>query len=307
MDRGKRVVIIDDLSTGVSESIPRGAAFVRACVGNRGAVREILQSYGVDEVIHLAGSAVVADSISRPHDYYGNNLVNSFNLLDECRIAGIKRFIFSSTAAVYAESSAPLLDEVRSVAPATPYGASKWMFEQVLADVAAASGMRSLALRYFNVAGADPAGRAGQSTANATHLVKVACRVALGLEAKLRIFGADHGTPDGTGVRDFVHVTDLAELHVAALDRLREGQTPGALNCGYGRGSSVLEVVRAAEAAAGRPLALEIAPRRPGDAARAVADTSRLRAVLDWRPRHDDLSVIVGSALQWERRLAGVA
>lgn len=307
LDRGDGVCVLDNLSTGIRDLIPREAEFFHGDVGNGNLVRWILSDRDVDAVIHFAGSAVVPDSVSDPLSYYRNNTAGSLDLLRACLEGGVKHFIFSSTAAVYGTCVAGCLDESSATAPINPYGRSKLMTEWMLQDLAGASEMRFTVLRYFNVAGADPGGRTGQSTPRATHLIKRACQVALGRMAHLDIYGCDFPTPDGTGVRDYIHVADLVEVHGLALEALRAGAASATLNCGYGRGFSVREVVEAVERAVGRRLPVHIQPRRPGDPAAVVADSSRLRSELQWRPRHDDLDEIVRHALDWEARADGVA
>jgi UDP-glucose 4-epimerase len=305
LDRGEKVCILDNLSTGVRDLIPHEVCFFHGDINDRNLVRWILADRDVDSVVHFAGSAVVPDSVSDPLAYYRNNTVGSLDLLDACVAGGVKHFIFSSTAAVYGACEGGSIDESTATAPINPYGSSKLMTEWMLRDVARASDMRFAVLRYFNVAGADPAGRTGQSTPRATHLIKRACQVALGRATHLEIYGCDFPTPDGTGVRDYIHVADLVDAHGLALDALRSGRTGATLNCGYGRGFSVRQVIEAVERAAGRRLATRDQARRPGDPAAVVADSRRLRAELGWRPRHDSLDEIVRHALDWEAR-AGV-
>ncbi|MDB5482847.1 MAG: UDP-glucose 4-epimerase GalE [Caulobacteraceae bacterium] len=305
LDRGEQVCVLDNLSTGIRDLVPHEAHFFHGHVNNRNLVQWILAHRDVDAVVHFAGSAVVPDSVNDPLAYYRNNTAGSLELLDACVAGGVKHFIFSSTAAVYGACEGRCIDESNSPAPINPYGRSKLMTEWMLQDVAPASDMRFTVLRYFNVAGADPGGRTGQSTPRATHLIKRACQVALGLAAHLDIYGCDFPTPDGTGVRDYIHVADLVEAHGLALDALRSGEASTTLNCGYGRGFSVRQVVEAVERATGRRLPIRIQARRPGDPAAVVADSSRLRSELGWRPRYDNLDEIVRHALDWEAR-AGV-
>jgi UDP-glucose 4-epimerase len=305
LDRGEQVCVLDNLSTGIRDLVPHEARFFHGDVNNRNLVQWILADHDVDAVVHFAGSAVVPDSVNDPLAYYRNNTAGSLDLLDACVAGGVKHFIFSSTAAVYGACEGRCIDESNSPAPINPYGRSKLMTEWMLQDIAPASDMRFTVLRYFNVAGADPGGRTGQSTPRATHLIKRACQVALGLAAHLDIYGCDFPTPDGTGVRDYIHVADLVEAHGLALDALRSGEASTTLNCGYGRGFSVRQVVEAVERATGRRLPIRIQARRPGDPAAVVADSSRLRSELGWGPRYDDLDEIVRHALDWEAR-AGV-
>jgi UDP-glucose 4-epimerase len=302
LDRGDRVCVLDNLSTGVRDLVPHDACFFHGDINDRNLIQWILADRDVDAVIHFAGSAVVPDSVSDPLAYYRNNTAGSLDLLDACVAGGAKHFIFSSTAAVYGACEGGYIDELSATSPINPYGRSKLMTEWMLHDVARASDMRFTVLRYFNVAGADPAGRTGQSTPRATHLIKRACQVALGRATHLDIYGSDFPTPDGTGVRDYIHVADLVGAHGLALDALRSGKRGVTLNCGYGRGFSVRQVIEAVERAAGRRLATRNQARRPGDPAAVVADSSRLRVELGWRPRHDSLDEIVRHALDWEAR-----
>ena len=302
IDAGWPVVILDDLSTGIRSALPPGSIFVEGSAGDGDLVRQIMREQAINSVIHFAGSSVIPDSITDSNRYYRNNTSNSLTLMEVSIQAGVRSFIYSSSASVYAPAPNGTLKEDARLEPINPYGRSKLMTEQMLADAARAYALPYVALRYFNVAGADPLGRAGQSTANATHLIKVACQVALGRRPELPIFGNDYDTPDGTCVRDFIHVSDLADAHLLVLkDQLADGGHD-VLNCGYGRGVSVLEVVRTLERITGSPLPVSVHPRRPGDMASVVADSSKLAGKHDWRPRHDDLGAIVASALEWERR-----
>ena len=297
---GWRVVVVDDLTTGRRELVPPQATFVVADAGDSPRLTEVMRRHGCTAVVHFAGSTVVPESLADPIRYYGNNTCVSRNLIAACLAAGVGCLVFSSTAAVYGDPARLPVDEEAPPRPITPYGTSKLMVEWMLRDVAATGRLRHVALRYFNVAGADPFGRSGQSTPNATHLIKVACEVACGRRRALTIYGDDYDTPDGTCVRDFIHVSDLAEAHVAALDHLTGGGSSLTLNCGYGWGLSVRQVVAAIERVGGMKLAVEIGPRRPGDIVRMVAASERIRSALGWRPRHDSVDEIVGSALRWE-------
>lgn len=303
-DAGFRVVVLDDLSSGVRAGVPAEAVLIRADVADRAVLGRLFAQHRIAAVMHFAGSISVPESVARPLLYYRNNTAGSLALLEACEAAGIGAFIFSSTAAVYGTPATVPTDEDAPLQPINPYGRSKLMTELMLADAAAAHGLRYAALRYFNAAGADPAGRCGQSTRGAGHLVKAACQVAIGKRERLDVFGLDYPTPDGTCVRDYIHVGDLADAHVLALVYLLEGGESLILNCGYGRGHSVREVIAAVERAAGHELPVRSAPRRPGDPATLVAASGRLRSRLGWTPRHDDLDEIVASALAWERRLA---
>lgn len=303
-DAGWPVAVIDNLSTGFRWAVPPQVPFHHGDIEDPALVGEILKAQGIGAVMHFAGSVIVPESVADPLKYYHNNTAKTRALLEAVVAAGVPHFIFSSTAAVYGVPSDEPVDESWPRAPANPYGSSKLMTEAMLADVAAAHPMNYCALRYFNVAGADPAGRAGQSALGATSLVKIATEVAAGKRPALEVFGDDWPTPDGTGVRDFIHVTDLADAHVRALEALiADPATSHVLNCGYGRGSSVKEVIAAVERACGSPVPHRIVPRRPGDIARIVADSSALKARLGWQPRHESLDDIVSTALAWEARL----
>jgi UDP-glucose 4-epimerase len=304
VDAGERVVVLDNLSTGFLSALPNPAMAVVGDVGDEALVASMIDTHGVDAIIHFAGSIVVPDSVRDPLGYYRNNTVNSRALIEAAVKAGVRHFIFSSTAAVYGNPARVPVAEDAPLAPVSPYGWSKLMTEVMLRDTTAAHGLGHVILRYFNVAGADPRQRTGQSTPAATHLIKVAVQAALGLRERLEVFGTDYPTPDGTCIRDYIHVTDLARAHRAALDHLRAGGQSATLNCGYGRGYSVLEVVDAVRRTAGRDLSLRMAPRRPGDPTSIVAEAARIRELLQWQPQFDDLDTIVGHALAWEQRLA---
>jgi len=304
LDRGEEAVVLDNLSTGFDWAVPSAARLVKGDIGDSALIATLIDRHKIEAVVHFAGSIVVPESVTDPLGYYLNNTVKSRSLIEACIKAGVERFIFSSTAAVYGiPATNPVFEDAR-FDPISPYGTSKLMTEWMLRDCAAAYGLKYVALRYFNVAGADPEGRAGQSTARATHLIKVASQAALGQRERLDIFGRDYDTPDGTCIRDYIHVSDLIDAHLKALDYLRAGGEPDVFNCGYGRGSSVLEVIGAVERVTGHPLTVRDMPRRPGDPPILVAGAKRVRAVLGWTPRHDDLDFIVKSALDWEKRLA---
>ncbi|MGA7437195.1 MAG: UDP-glucose 4-epimerase GalE [Luteibacter sp.] len=304
--RGERVVVIDNLSTGFREAV-RGAALVEGNVGDGELVARTLETYRVDAVLHFAAHTVVPESVSDPLKYYGNNTCNTRNLLACCAEAGVDKFIFSSTAAVYGTTEDGVADEDTPTRPFNPYGMSKLMSETMLRDWSATGAMRHVILRYFNVAGCDPEGRIGHSTPQATLLIKVACEHAVGKRHCISIYGTDYDTPDGTGVRDYIHVDDLAAAHLRALDHLRGGGESLTLNCGYGHGYSVREVVDAVARAGGAALNVVELPRRPGDIPMLIARSDKLRAVLGWEPRYDDLDFIVRTALSWEYQLAGAA
>jgi UDP-glucose 4-epimerase len=301
--RGERVVVLDDLSTGFEWALPPQAELIVGDVGDRVLLDRVLQSRRVEAVLHFAGSVVVPDSVADPLGYYLNNTVKSRELIAAAVSNRVENFIFSSTAAVYGIPESVPVPEDAPLNPTSPYGASKAMTERMLADSAAAYGLRSVALRYFNVAGADPDGRTGQSTRGATHLLKVAIEAATGQRDHVAVFGTDYDTPDGTGIRDFIHVSDLVRAHSAALDHLRSGGESLVLNCGYGRGYSVLELLEAVQRVSGRALDIRARARRAGDIPVMVAKADRIRAKLAWKPRYDDLQTIVEHALAWERKL----
>lgn len=300
---GRRVVVLDDLSTGSRSVVPADVPFVEGNAGDQALLRKLLSDFDVGSVIHFAGSILVERSVSEPLSYYQNNVVVSRNLLEACLEGGVEQFIFSSTAAVYGAAAASPIPETTETKPINPYGTSKLVTEWMLRDAAAASNLRFVALRYFNVAGADPQGRSGQLGPVATHLVKIASQVVAGSRKSIAIFGDDYETPDGTCVRDYIHVSDLAAAHLSALNYLDSGGGSLVLNCGYGHGYSVQEVLQAVERCAGRPLNPQRAPRRPGDPPSLVADTRALRDTLSWSPRFDNIDVIINTAIDWERSL----
>ena len=300
--RGDRVVVLDNLSTGYRSAV-LGAPLVVGDTGDHAVVARVLGEHQVDTVLHFAAHTIVPESVSDPLKYYGNNTCATRNLLEECDRARVKHFVFSSTAAVYGIPSQGLAREDSPTAPINPYGLSKLMSEWMLRDLAAASKLRYVALRYFNVAGSDPGGRIGHTAPTATLLVKVACQQAAGVLPQVAVFGTDYPTPDGTGVRDYIHVEDLASAHLRAVDSLLEGGESTTLNCGYGHGYSVREVLRMVERVTGRPLNIVEGPRREGDPPSLVAHAERIRDVLGWEPRFDDLETIVRSQLEWDRRL----
>lgn len=301
LDAGEDVLVIDNLSTGFRWAVPDDAKFVEGDVGDQNLIDRLLLHNQIDAIIHFAGSIVVPESISSPLGYYLNNTCKSRTLI-ACAVASrVKHFIFSSTAAVYGTPENNPVSEDARLEPISPYGSSKLMTEIMLRDAALAHDLHYVALRYFNVAGADPRGRSGQSTPNATHLIKVAAQAALGQRPYMEVFGTDYPTSDGTCVRDYIHVTDLIGAHLAALEYLRKGGDSAVLNCGYGRGFSVLEVIASVKRAAKRDFPVRMSPRRPGDPAALVAKADRIGEVLGWQPRHDDLDTIVGHALAWER------
>ena len=300
--RGERVVVLDDLSRGFRQAV-LDAPLVVGKVGERDTVLKVLREHQVDNVMHFAAYTIVPESVSEPLKYYGNNTCSTRSLLDGCLEAGVKHFVFSSTAAVYGVPAEGVAAEDTPTAPINPYGTSKLMSEWMLRDVSAASPLKHVALRYFNVAGSDTRGRVGQATPKATLLIKVACEHAIGKRPQVAIYGTDYTTPDGTGVRDYIHVEDLASAHLDALDYLREGGESTVLNVGYGHGYSVREVLQSVERVSGRRLTVREEPRRPGDPPALVARAERIRRELGWTPRLDDLDTIVRTALAWEERL----
>ncbi|HEX5163126.1 MAG TPA: UDP-glucose 4-epimerase GalE [Steroidobacteraceae bacterium] len=300
--RGERVVVLDDLSTGFRQAV-RGVPLVVGQVGDRALVDALLAEHQVETIIHFAAHTIVPESVADPLKYYGNNTCSTRSLLDCASRAGVKHFVFSSTAAVYGIPANGLAAEETATAPINPYGTSKLMSEWMLRDLCAVTPMRSVILRYFNVAGSDPGGRIGQSTRAATLLVKVACEVAVGKRESLSVFGTDYPTPDGTGVRDYIHVDDLASAHVSALNYLRDGGKSLIANCGYGHGYSVREVIASVEKIAGIKLKVREEPRRAGDPPALVAKADKVREVLGWRARLDDIDTIVRTSLEWEKRL----
>lgn len=302
-DAGHDVVVLDNLTTGFAWAIAPQAKLIEGDIGDEALVATIINENNVDAVVHFAGSIVVPDSVSDPLGYYLNNTVKSRALMAAVVKAGVKNFIFSSTAAVYGNPETQPVFESAKPAPISPYGTSKLMTELMLHDSHLAYGLNYVALRYFNVAGADPKGRSGQSTPRATHLIKVACQTVLGQRASMDVYGTDYATPDGTCLRDYIHVSDLISAHMDALAHLRRGGESGIFNCGYSKGYSVLEVIKAVEKAAGKPVNHKLVPRRAGDPAAIVAGADRVRDILGWQPKHADLDFIVRSAFDWEKHL----
>jgi UDP-glucose 4-epimerase len=302
-DAGERVVVLDNLSTGFPWAVAEGVPLIVGDTGDQSLVTRLIRQHGIDAIIHFAASIVVPDSVRDPLGYYRNNTVNSRALI-ECAVNnGVRHFVFSSTAAVYGNPTEPLVKEDAPTQPISPYGWSKLMSEIMLRDAGRAHGLGHVIMRYFNVAGADPDCRAGQSSKAATHLIKVAVETALGLRPTLEVYGDDYPTPDGSCIRDYIHVSDLARAHSDALRHLRSGSPSLTLNCGYGHGFSVFEVAETVKRVSGVDFKVEIAPRREGDPARIVADSQQARATLAWQPRFDDLATIVAHALAWERAL----
>ncbi len=304
LDAGYQVSVVDNLVTGFRWAVPDAATFHEADISDIDAVTAILKSDEIGAIMHFAGSVVVPESVENPLKYYRNNTAATRDLIEAAVTVGVPHFIFSSTAATYGIAKEVPVREDAPQIPINPYGMSKLMSEAMLADTAAAHPMNYCALRYFNVAGADPAGRAGQATKGATHLIKVATEAATGKREKVAVFGTDYDTPDGTGVRDYIHVTDLAAAHVLALDWLQEHADKSVvMNAGYKRGFSVLEVLDAVERVSGRAIARDMQPRRAGDPGELVSDNAKILATLGWQPEHADLDRIVGHALAWEAKL----
>jgi UDP-glucose 4-epimerase len=301
-ERGEKLVTLDNLSTGYRGAVLHGA-FVRGDTGDAALVSRVLKEHAVDTIMHFAAHIQVPESVADPLKYYRNNTANTRTLLECAVAAGVRQFVFSSTAAVYGIPEGGVADETTPTVPINPYGWSKLMSEQMLRDVAAVTPLRYVALRYFNVAGADPAGRIGQSTPEATHLIKVACEHVVGKRPGISVFGTDYATPDGTCVRDYIHVEDLAAAHLQALGYLRGGGESTTLNCGYGQGFSVREVLAEVERVSGKRLAVTESGRRAGDPPRLIAAAQRIRETLNWTPRYQDLAGIVATALAWEQRL----
>lgn len=303
LDGGRSVVVLDNLSQGYRWAVPTGAAFVEGDCGDYDLVSRVISEHDVTAIMHFAGSIIVPESVIYPLEYYYNNTVNSRALAQAAVDSGIEHFIFSSTAGVYGEpKSTPILEDF-SLKPISPYGTSKMMTEKMLADAAIAHDLRYVALRYFNVAGADPKGRSGQTSRKATHLIKIASQTATGARPQMAIYGEDYDTPDGTCIRDYIHVSDLAKAHVLALEYLEDGGESDVMNCGYGRGFSVKEVIGAVKRVSGIDFAVERAERRPGDPAALIAAADRVREKLGWMPEYDDLDAIVRHALDWEESL----
>jgi UDP-glucose 4-epimerase len=302
-DSGRAAVVLDDLSTGVAAQIPDGIPQIQGDCGDSALLAQLIRDFSITAIAHFAGSIVVADSVGDPLHYYFNNTIKSRALIGAAVDGGVRNFIFSSSAAVYGQPEVDPIPETAATQPVSPYGSSKLMTEWMLRDAQTAHDLHVAVLRYFNVAGADPAGRAGQSSPRATHLIKLACQAALGMRTHLDVFGRDYPTPDGTCVRDYVHASDLARAHLLALDHLERGGESLTLNCGYGRGFSVLEVIEAVKRVSGVDFEVRFAPRRAGDPPSLVAATEQIRMRLGFQAEHDDLDGIVADALAWERTL----
>lgn len=300
-EAGYDIVVYDDCSTGHAQAVLAGQLVV-GDLGDKVRLRRTFASHDFTAVLHFAAHTVVPESVADPLKFYNNNTANTLNLLQMCQQFGVKQFVFSSTAAVYGQPQSPLVSESIPTQPINPYGRSKLMSEWMIQDYAAASALRFVILRYFNVAGADPLGRLGQYSKNATHLIKVACDAALGQRSHVQVFGSDFPTPDGTGVRDYIHVTDLAQAHLKALQYLEAGGDSQIFNCGYGRGYSVRQVLETVKAISGRDFPVIETSRRPGDPACVIAQSERIREILGWQPKYDNLTSIVSSAFAWEQK-----
>ncbi|HHB83098.1 MAG TPA: UDP-glucose 4-epimerase GalE [Devosia sp.] len=303
LEGGRETVVIDNLSTGFDWAVDQNATFVLGEVGDMELVSDIISTHKIDEIVHFAGSIVVPESVEKPLEYYSNNTCMSRNLLESAVKGGVKRFVFSSTAAVYGMAGLEPVSEDTQLSPMSPYGRSKLMTEWMLADMARAHDINYGVLRYFNVAGADPSGRTGQSMPLATHLIKVATQTALGMREHMDLFGTDFDTPDGTGVRDYIHVSDLVDAHALLLDYLKTNKKNATMNCGYGQGYSVREVIDVVKQVSGVDFQVNEVPRRAGDPASIVAKADRIRTELDWKPKLNDLKGIVKSAYDWENIL----
>lgn len=306
-DAGWPVAVIDNLTTGFRWAVPEGVPFYEGDIEDSALLARIIAEQGIKAVMHFAGSIIVPESVENPLKYYHNNTAKSRALIASAVAGGVPHFIFSSTAATYGIPEVSPVSEDSPKAPINPYGMSKLMTETMLADVARAHPLNFCALRYFNVAGADPRARTGQSTAGATHLIKVAVEAALGKRSHVEVFGTDYATPDGTGVRDYIHVADLAQAHVLALEALIQDPVSSlTMNCGYGRGFSVLEVLDAVDRVTNLTIERKLSPRRAGDPDSLISDNRRIKATLPWEPKYADLDTIVSHALQWERRLSEI-
>lgn len=304
-EKGLKVVVVDDLSTGFRDAINQEIPFFEGNIGNQALLREIFSQYQIDGIIHFAASIVVPESVERPLQYYHNNTVNTVLLLEEAVRASVKNFIFSSTAAVYGENVPSPVSESATTQPTNPYGMSKLMDEHIIRDAAKAHGLNYVVLRYFNVAGADVNGRLGQRSPNATHLIKVACEAAVGKRKEITVFGVDYPTEDGTAIRDYIHVDDLALAHVLAYEKCRAGKIQETFNCGYGKGFSVRDVLRVVNEVVDKPVVIREGGRREGDVSKLVAESEKIRKILGWKPQFDSLETIVSSAFEWEKRLPG--
>jgi len=302
-DHGEEVVVLDDLSTGHAWLVPHGIPLIRGDIADHACVSNLINTYAIDSIAHFAAKISVPDSVGDPLGYYLANTAKARALINTAVHAGVKQFLFSSTAAVYGAADIMPVTEETLPAPVSPYGRSKLMVEWMLEDAARAHGLSTMILRYFNVAGADPLGRSGQATENASHLIKVAAEAVIGKRDGMSIFGTDYPTPDGTCIRDYIHVSDLARAHRLALDYLREGGQSTVLNCAYGHGASVYDVIASVKRIAGFDFPVIIKPRRAGDPPEIVATGHKIRALLGWYPHYDDLDTIIAHALKWEQSL----
>lgn len=304
LEEGYRVAVVDTLSTGQRDCLPEDIPFYEIDIQHRDAMDRVFQEFVPEAVIHFAGCSIVPESVENPIKYYQNNVAGSLCLIQTCLKHGVKTFLFSSTAATYGSPEKQIVDEDTHTSPINPYGWSKLMTEQILADTAKAHGMVYAALRYFNVAGADPKGRTGQSTPQATHLIKIACETALGLRPLMKLYGTDYDTPDGTCIRDFIHVSDLAKAHLLVLAHINKNKQSVILNCGNGCGYSVKEVLDAVKRVSGKSFAIEENPRRAGDPTTLIANPERLQKLTGWSPQYTELDEIIATALEWEKKRA---
>jgi UDP-glucose 4-epimerase len=304
-ESGRSVVVYDNLSTGFRDALIYGEELIVGDLCDHGTLDAAFQKYGFTTVLHFAAAIIAPESCVLPLKYYGNNTRNTLGLLESCVKHNVQRFIFSSTAAVYGLPDTGIASEESGQSPINPYGSSKLMSEWMLRDASAAHGLQYVALRYFNVAGADPQARMGQRTPEATHLIKIACQAALGMREHVGIYGTDYPTPDGTGIRDYIHIEDLASAHLHALHYLEEGGIPTAMNVGYGRGSSVREVLKLVKEVSGVDFMTVESERRPGDPASLVAQADKIGKLTNWKPQYDDLRTIIADAWRWESTLAG--
>lgn len=304
LDAGEKVVVIDDLSTGFDWAVPNGVPLIIGDCGNADLLAETIIKYEVNEIIHFAAKIIVPESVKYPLEYYLKNTANSRSLIDVSQRVGVKKIIFSSTAAVYGDPATSPIHENTDTKPLSPYGRSKLMVEWMLEDARKSHDISYVVLRYFNVAGADPNGRHGQSTSNATHLIKMASKAALGFCDKLEVYGTNYHTPDGTCVRDYIQVTDLVRAHLNSLEYLRGGGESIICNCGYSRGFSVFEVIETVKRVSGNEFRVDICPRRSGDPVSLVASNDKIKNIMGWKPRYDDIDLIVKQALLWEMKLA---
>ena len=302
LNHGYAVVVLDNLSSGFREAVSDQAVFVQGDIRNTQLIDQIIKQFKIDCVIHFAAKLLVEESVAKPYEYYENNVLGALSVLSACKINNIDKFIFSSTAAVYGEvNNNQLINEDSPTQPINPYGESKLMVEKILCDAEKAYGLKSIVLRYFNVAGAATNGLNGQRTKNATHLIKIATETALDVRSEIKIFGTDYSTPDGTCLRDYIHVEDLADAHVLATDYLLGGGTSQTLNCGYGKGYSVKEIIQTVKSVSGKDFTVKMAPRRNGDPACLIADSGRIKSILHWKPKNDNIELICLSAFVWEK------